>query len=308
MSEHSDTGAVSTAQAVAGLFSLAVKVPANIAPERLGQLGALIAEPRWRLAITDGEANFYAIIPDKEIALSSAGLAALWNIAFVAFRIADASTRQRLEEQAQRKTGAASREFHDLSSIAQAEHWQDRLTYAARLFSVDCPWPAEIPLPPAQGKPGGEDSKVLDLFLGALGWVIFHEIGHVALNHEVVVPATQRVSQEHDADAFATEWVLGDAGHGLNREFRVMAVCTAMAFLLLSQKVKGTGATHPPSIQRIRRAMEEFGVGDRSVGLESGANFLKVMFDPATIPPGVDGPQELFAWVMDRLAAFFPLA
>jgi peptidase U49-like protein len=308
MSDQSNTGEVSTAQAVAGLFRLALKVPANIASERLGQLVALITEPRWTLAMVGGKANFYAIVPDKEVALSSAGLAALWNIAYVAFRIADESTRQRQQEQAERKTGAAPREFHDLSSVAQTEQWQDRLAYAARLFSVDCPWPSEIALPPAQGKPAGEAGKVLELFLGALGWIILHEIGHVALNHEEVIPATQRVSQEYDADAFATEWVLGDAGHGLDREFRVMAVCTAMAYLLLNQRVKGIGATHPPSIQRMRRAMAEFGVGDRSVGLESGANLLKAMFDPATIAPGVDGPQELFAWVMDRLATLFPSA
>lgn len=308
MTDQPDTSEISTSQAVAGLFRLAAKVPANIAPERLAQLGALTTGPRWTLAMAGGAANFYAIVPDKKIALSSAGLAVLWNLAYVAFRIADVSTRQRLQEQAERKTESEPREFHDLSSVAQAEQWSARLAYAAKWFSVDCPWPPEIPLPPAQGKPAGEVGKVLELFLGALGWMIFHEIGHIALSHEKIVPATQRVSQEHDADAFATEWILGDAGHGRDREFRVMAVCAAMAFLLLSQKVKGIGATHPPSIQRIRRTMKEFGVGDRSVGMESGANFLKVMFDPATIPPAVDGPQELFAWVMGRLAALFPSA
>src|SRR5690349_24131514 len=103
MSNQSNTGDISTEQAVAGLFRLALKAPANIAPERLGQLGALITEPRWTLAMVGGNANFYAIVPDKKIALSSAGLAALWNIAYVAFRIADESTRQRQQEQAERK-------------------------------------------------------------------------------------------------------------------------------------------------------------------------------------------------------------
>jgi hypothetical protein len=305
--EQDGSMAISTKHAVAGLFKAASKVPATIAPERMGELATRIfgGEP-WTLARVNGEANFYAMVPDRQVSLSNAGLAALWNIAFVAFSIADIGTRLRRQEQTDRKAGIASPTEHNLSDLWHEQNLGGHIAYAEKLFRVDCPWPSNIPLPPKLARVAGFEAKVRELFLGALGWLMLHEIGHITLNHEVVVPAAQRVTQEHQADEFATRWIMDGAGRGLKHEFRIMAVSTAMAYLLLHQRVKGVGPTHPPALQRLRRTIEEYAAGDRSVGLESAAYFLKVIFDPTTSQPQPDGPREAFGWVVKRLCQLFP--
>jgi hypothetical protein len=307
LDERDGSTVVSTEHAVVRLFKAAAKVPATIVPERMGELATRIfaGEP-WTLARADGAANFYAIVPKRQISLSSAGLATLWNIAFVAFSIADIGTRARRQEQADRKAGIAPPTEHDLSQLWHEQNLGGHIAYAEKLFSVDCPWPSDIPQPPKLASLAGRKAKIRELFLGALGWLVLHEIGHVALDHEVLVPADQRVTQEHQADEFATKWIMDGARHGLKREFRVMAVSTAMAYLLLNQRVKGVGPTHPPAIQRVRRTIEEYTVDDRSVGLESAAYFLKAIFDPTTSQPQPDGPREAFDWVVERLCQLFP--
>jgi hypothetical protein len=307
LNEQDNPTDVSTARAMAGLFKAVATVSANIAPERMGELATeIFGSESWTLACADGAANFYAIVPDKRINWSNAGLAALWNIAFVAFSIADIGTRERLKAQTNRKVGSISPTGFDVSQLWNKRNLGGRIAYAEKLFSIDTPWPPDIPQPTNAASSTELERKVRELFLGALGWLVLHEIGHVALNHEVVVPAAQRVTQEHQADEFATKWILDGAGHGLQREFRVMAVSTAMAYLLLNHRVKGVGATHPPAIQRIRRIIEEFDVCNRSVGLESAAYFLKAIFDPDTIQPPPDGPREAFDWVIERLRQLFP--
>jgi hypothetical protein len=85
-----------------------------------------------------------------------------------------------------------------------------------------------------------------------------------------------------------------------------MAVNVAMAYLLLNHCVKGAGPTHPHSMQRIYRTIDNYEVDDRSVGLESSAYFLKAIFDPSTKQPQPKDAQEAFHWVIERLRKLFP--
>ena len=66
------------------------------------------------------------------------------------------------------------------------------------------------------------NGRINNLFFGALSWLLLHEIAHVHRGDSVwILPAALRIGQEYRADAFATGWVLNEAGHGLQREFRV---------------------------------------------------------------------------------------
>lgn len=290
---------VSTRLATAGLFWAAAKVPASIAPEQAGRLVSELSGWPWDLKLVDGKANFYASVSDRTVKLSAAGLAALWNIAFVAFEVADAGTRTRSAAQKARGSAIGSHVM-DITQHWHTNRLGEHISYAKQLFANDRAWPSDL------ARPSQDQSKVLNLCLGALGWLMLHEIGHVALEHEEFAASSQLIAQEHQADEFATQWVLSGAGNGLKREFRIMAINVAMTYLLLAPGAKGRSGTHPPSFQRVWRTIQEFEGGKRSVGLESSAYFLKAIFDPSSLPPTIDDASEMFDWVVGRIGLMFP--
>jgi hypothetical protein len=176
---------ITTLQATAGLFRMSAGVPARIAPERENELiGEVLKYQKWALDLAEGNAQFYAIVPDKKVCLTSSGLAVLWNIAFVAFSIADASTRARQRAQENQKSGISNSAIFDLTNFWKDEGLGDRIAYAKKLYHVDSPWPSSIPLPPIDSNATDFDKKVTELFLGALSWLMLHEIGHIHLDHE----------------------------------------------------------------------------------------------------------------------------
>jgi hypothetical protein len=146
---------------------------------------------------------------------------------------------------------------------------------------------------------------VNNIFFGALAWILLHEIAHVHLKHEVLIPIDQRVRQEFDADDFATRWVLKEAGQGLAREFRTLMVCVALAWLFLNEDTIGVGVDHPPAFARFRDAIAHFDVGARSVALENAFYLFKAVFAPALEPPAFDTSKEAFEWIRDRLDELF---
>jgi hypothetical protein len=141
---------------------------------------------------------------------------------------------------------------------------------------------------------------------GALSWIILHEIGHVHHDHIKLAPADVRVRQEYEADGFATRWILAQAGSGRRREFRVLMISVALTWLFLNELEKGRSSTHPAAILRFREAVEKFGMGRRSAGLENAAYLFKAVLDPATLSPPFETPRGYFKWVRGRLETLFP--
>ncbi|AHG50260.1 hypothetical protein RLEG12_01240 (plasmid) [Rhizobium leguminosarum bv. trifolii CB782] len=146
------------------------------------------------------------------------------------------------------------------------------------------------------------------LFFGALSWILLHEIGHVHHKHDALLPADQMVRQETQADDFATSWILNDAGSGLGREFRAMAIVTALAWLLLFESAGGQDPNHPPAILRFRAAVAQFDLGERSPAFENAYSLLKAIFDPSAHPPKKrPTPRQAFDMIAKRLEEKFPV-
>jgi hypothetical protein len=182
------------------------------------------------------------------------------------------------------------------------------LDYAQRLCRFDENWPEALCEPNCGADPNSVEGRVNNLFFGALSWVLLHEIAHVHHGHSYWIPASMKVEQEYQADAFATSWVLDDAGNGLKREFRVLAVCVALAWLFLHEREKGQGNDHPATIRWFREAVACFELGKRSVALENATYMLKALFDPETeVPTGMIS-QDAFFWVCGRLETIFATA
>lgn len=179
------------------------------------------------------------------------------------------------------------------------------LDYAGRLIQADELWPEQLCGPIADAALDSVEGRVNNLFFGALSWTFLHEIAHVHHGDSRLIPAAMKVGQEYRADAFATMWVLDEAGHGLEREFRVLMVSVALAWLFLHEQAKGQGYDHPAAILRFREAIVRFEVGERSAALENAAYMLKALFDPETEMPTGLLAREAFEWVCCRLEAKF---
>jgi hypothetical protein len=282
------------------LFRYANRTPFNIAPER-GQALAeeIFKTARWQLTAEGGNANFYAFPQEARVTATYAGLASLWCLAFVAVHLTDIASRQR-------RASDKSAQHFDIGTSSALLRLGEYLAYARSLFRGDREWPEPLQIPDDGAPLSSEAGKVNNVFFGALSWVLLHEIGHVHLEHELLIPADQLVRQEFAADGFATEWVLADAGEGLQREFRVLMVCVALAWIFLNEETIGRGADHPAAIVRLQEAVAHFDVGARSAALENAVYLFKSIFDPETDPPGFESPEEAFEWMQSRLEVIFP--
>jgi hypothetical protein len=283
------------------LFKMAQRTPLNIAPERGEELAAKIfGSGDWAIERSDEPANFFAIPDDKAIYLTGAGQASLWCLAYVAFHVMDFASRS------QRALDYDRHAHIDIGQYFAALHLGECIAFARSLFHSDRPWPSNLETPTNAPPEDSIEWRINNVYLGALSWILLHEIGHVHHGDQKFVPSGMRIRQEHMADGFATKWILDNAGEGLQREFRILMIAVALTWLFLNEAEKGKGTTHPAAILRFREAVAQFQAGDRSAGLENAAYLLKAVLDPGTVPPAYETPKEAFEWMSGRLEALFP--
>jgi hypothetical protein len=288
-----------TEKATEGLLRLARLTPFNIAPERAEKLAKeVFGSVDWELRASRTEANFWAVVDDRVIFLSFAGLASLWCLAFTAYCVMDLTSR------------AARQPKLDEQQIDFSACWAELnlgayLDYARRLMLADESWPAELCEPVPDAPLDSVEGRLNNLFFGALSWILLHEIAHVYHGDLNLISPEMKRRQEYRADDFATTWVLDEAGFGLAREFRVLVVSVALAWLFLHEQAKGQGYDHPAAIHRFREAADRFEAGERSVALENATYILKALFDPETEMPTGLLAREAFGWICERLEAKF---
>ncbi|MGO8126402.1 hypothetical protein GR211_05095 [Rhizobium leguminosarum] len=294
--------AVTTEEATFSLFKIVERTPFNIAPERAELLANEIFGKRgWRLGAVHTKANFYARPEEAAVDVSFAGMASLWCLSYAAFHIFDVGCRaQRTLKLPGPATVDVGKEFHELQL-------QNYIGFARELFKANLNWRPDIQMPVANAGFDTPDGLINNVFFGALSWIILHEIGHVHYNHLEHIPPGQRVSQEFQADNFATTWILDDAGAGRQREFRILMITVALTWLFLCELERGQGDTHPPTIIRFRAASSIFSAGQRSAGLQYSSYLLKAVLDPKTESPLFEDAMEMFEWTSTRLEELFPV-
>lgn len=290
-----------TWEAMDWLFKMALRTPFNIAPERSKRLvSEIFGVEMWTIERSNEPANFFAIPEDKAIYLSAAGQASLWCLAYVAFHVMDISS------QSQRAINRDMQAYKDIGQNYAALQLGEYVAFARSLFHADRLWPTNLEMPVNDPPNDSPAWHINNIYLGALSWILLHEIGHVHHGDLKFVPSFISLNQEYSADRFATTWILDDAGQGLEREFRILMIVVALTWLFLCEAEKGRSTTHPATILRFRDAVEQFQAGERSVGLENSSYLLKAVLDPRTIPPLLETPKEVFEWISKRLETLFP--
>lgn len=293
-----------TSAVMAGFMKDLRRAPERIAPERQQELNEKVYfGAALSIRTCEGEAMFYAMPGNgKEIAVSPAGLASLWCLAHVAMHLMDLASRAQRQEHDEHQV--------DISAEYHNRHLDDYIKYARSLFHSDKPWPDNLPTPDVSAAAAASlEGRVNNLFFGAAAWLLLHEVAHLHLAHQKQSPANIRIRDEHDADAFATTWILDQAGNGLYLEFRILMASVALSWVMLDATVKSKGSDHPAAITRFNEVTALYRTATpRSAALENSAYLFKAVFDPhLSLPkPIYEDSVELFAAVSARMNEIFP--
>jgi len=291
-----------SAQIVAGLFRQARDVPFKIAPEKSSELAReVFGGDDWEVRASQTEANLYAIAPDKAIYVAHAAIASLWCVSHVAYAVVDIASRLN------RLPGASSFEAVDLGPMFAGRGGLDEyLSHARKLIHRDQFWPDDLDRPDESADFNAFEGRVNNVCLGALSFLMLHEIGHVYLGHVSLVPSHLRIVQEFEADRFATHWILENVPSGEQREFRVLMIVTALAWMFISEEERGQGPNHPATILRFREAVSNFDLGEESPALENATYLFKSLFDRRTSMPTGLSAMQAFDWICSRMEELFP--
>src|SRR5947209_2774146 len=114
------------------------------------------------------------------------------------------------------------------------------------------------PLPDDQNSINGHH-----LFLGALAWILRHEIAHITLGHVFAI-ASDSIVQEKQADDQAADWLRGDriadqslpggvppTGQELELEQRAVAIVLGTVWIASFEiRARQPSAVHPPIADR----------------------------------------------------------
>lgn len=267
--------------------------PFRIAPERSEELKSLLNAHNLQIVFVD-EAKFgiRVNLETHEVILPVAAMEYVWAQSLRFWIVTQ-------EYRTAQVSGAATFDLHGNERLANASGlvgWSmDNMNATGKEQ-----WPSCLPQPTS--KPQSDDGKVAnELFLGAMGWIILHEVGHVARGHAEVSGAYSQ-QQEREADLFATEWVL-DKIDPEDPAFTKRAFCIATALLCL-QGFETTAAprwkgSHPPAHERIDYCLNSYGGPMPEKLVAFLVVCLQVLFAKTNVSP--DAGDDSFSSILDGL-------
>jgi len=247
-----------------GIWPVLHKAPytlETIAPERRSELAPLLGGLTIRLRQSD-EVRAYATT-HREIVLTRGLADCLWCAAYAYYVF-----RLEIERQI--------RERGNWSVIAadQGEPIDSAFRLlGASLVSAAGGGPVEWgtlpqPVPPTEPqKDSALETKVGEMTLGALGFILHHELAHVRLGHVAADAgsASWTLDQEREADTAAIDWILGMAFENeravAKRAWAVVIPTTFLTALHLvacrdGASVAGEQQTHPHPYDRLDKVIQ----------------------------------------------------
>lgn len=226
-------------------FSLLPEIwaaPQAIAPEKVDLLVPLLREVK--LHPQTGEFRFST--SGDYLHISDGALNLIWCSSYASWFIYQASGRAQ-------KNGLDVVRFDDDKETEEAVNlyqWAIRCVRDKAYTS----WPESAPRPTRTPVYGSPLHVANELFLTAVAWILLHESGHIAGNHPFLT-SSRSLQEEHEADFFATNHVLGGVTDENVRFKRSVGIVVANALILLLELMNGpvSSRTHPPVEERISR-------------------------------------------------------
>lgn len=261
----------------------------NIAPERANDLNVVLGGPPWIMDFTAGSANFAAHVAEPSVEARYSALLSLWAVAKAALQIsqamADASRRN--EKSVIFTPGTPEHEGRYLLDLARK-----------LIRDADFSWPADAPRPDPTAAAGSPEDAINNVFLGASGWCVLHEVAHVHLKHQGANSPHLMLQQEFDADDWATRWVLEKCPNDTLRQFRVVCCAVGLVWIGIVDSIRRGSVDHPHASERLMKCADHFRLSDLSPAIEIANHILKAFFNPDDELPIGDDPGSAFRETM----------
>jgi|GEM_PF-3604532 len=141
------------------------------------------------------------------------------------------------------------------------------------VFGEDDPgtWPSNLPRPEPEFGASSPVFATSGLALGALGFIILHEIAHVLSGHGGSEPGKRSHEQEFEADQLAVDLFLDGASTSGDSTLnaRQLDIVTVMFALCLNPLLtrRWSWKTHPPQWQRLDRVIARMNMEDGDLAL-----------------------------------------
>ena len=226
-------------------FSLLPEIwaaPQAIAPEKVNLLVPLLREVK--LYPQTGDFRFST--SGQYLHISDGALNLIWCSSYASWFIYQAYGRDQ-------KNGRDVVRFDDDVETEEAVNLYQWAIQCVR-DKTYTPWPEGAPRPTRTPIHGSGLHVANEVFLTAVAWMLLHEAGHLARNHPFLT-SSRSLDEEHEADFFATDHVLGGIPDENVRFKRSVGIVVANALLLLLELMNGPvpSQTHPPVEERIGR-------------------------------------------------------
>jgi hypothetical protein len=231
-------------------------------------------------------ADFSARMPPGAVHISWNGIASLWACAQAVARL----SRRLFEARRARK------DLVDVASDPEIRIGLDLYELSRRLakseFTNWVHW-----APPVEWNTASPDTSFGNrLFLGSIGWIIRHELAHLALDHHYKVNQHEipELAAEEEADAQATDWLKGHykvdeirlPGDKPGKEELVLemrAVVAGVGLLwiaLFEESFRIRDKAHPPPAERFMSCFDRFRLAEDSFAAQVFGDCVKTLVDP----------------------------
>lgn len=237
-----------------------LSVLGDVAPERAGELDAILRERRVRVAAVNDqhESPFVAIPALAEIRAHMPAIKRQLAMAFAyvtAYRAAEqaSGTGERRLFLSDNPRGRMAVELlnwamYERVAVARAKERGDT--------PPDDPLPEHLDFPHPQAPRGSDDAIATGMFYTAMAADLHHELAHLAKGHGTGDVA-EAVRQEEEADDEAARWLVGDRAED-DPQFmgRILGLVLSQTYeVFLTLEGYTNDPVHPPLVGRLRNAL-----------------------------------------------------
>ena len=275
--------------------------------ERVAREIGLIDERAATLEFTEMKTRmlFRSVPSERRVLVDWRGIASLWAMSQAVARLSQAMFEAR-------RNGASRLDLPDGSPEALGHAF---IGYAKELcVPQQWRWNTYFPKPDRNHESDSASSGDR-FFFRSLEWILRHELGHIALNHQDKAwSSEQSRAEERDADLHATRALKGDLTSDADRapgvkpsenELRLerRAIAAGMGLIwvgLYEETGKQPTDMYPPISDRIFRCLAEFALAKDSMASEILSDFIKAWVDPQTGWPTLSPNEATAQAAMDE--------
>ena len=238
------------------LDKLMAEAPARVAPENENQLRTIAAG--IVLCFEDQCGDFTFSTNARQVTATAGALNLLWCASYAYWLLYQGFVNAQ-------QSGAAEYRPEDDPKAAEAlglYRWALEAAVAKTLHT----WPDGYPQPAPDVLDRSPVHYANELFLVAVAWIFLHEIGHVHRKHPLQTVSATSQQEEHEADKFASDWILdGARGEDVIIK-RSLGIAVANIVLIVLDLARGWPkiTTHPKPYERLQRNLRSGRLSEES--------------------------------------------